>query len=196
MEAFNGIIVKVDKAYKDSITLKNGFKLLLNPLLSQVKDTIRYGEVISVPNDCGVDVVVGDTLFFHHGIVNVTVMNNRPNLESSYLIDSVNHLYTVPIDETWPLAYAVLRDGEFKCLPGINFIKPVKEKKYETFLYIPNNEKIKENVGEMAFVSPSMEGLVKVGDKVVFKKGHDYSFTINGEEYFRVFDRFIYSKYE
>ena len=98
------ILIKVDKAYKTEIKTDSGFTLLLDQNIKQVKDTIRYGQVVAVPEGLKYDIQVGDTLFFHHGIVNVTIMDNMPDIQSPYLVDGVDHLYKVPIDERMQLS--------------------------------------------------------------------------------------------
>jgi co-chaperonin GroES (HSP10) len=169
----------------------------LDENIKQVKDTIRHGEVVAVPDDMPWDVRVGDELYFHHGIVGETVLNDQPNLESQYLIDREKHLFTVPTDKYWPMAYAVLRDGKFQALNGVCFVRPIIHKKYSTDLYIPNNEEELKSIGEMVYSNDNLrEQGVDDGTKVVFSKDSEYKFDINGETLYAMFDRWILGIYE
>lgn len=198
MKTINDIIVRVPKAYKNTIELDSGLTLFLSQDIKQIKDTIRYGEVLVVPEDCPIDVRPGDTLFFHHNIVAVTVMEDPiPDIESSFLIDKENGIYRVPIDDWWPLAYARIRNGEFKVLDGICFVEPLITKKYDTFLEIPNNEKEVENIGKIVYSNKGLEaqGIVP-GTKVIFSDDSEYKFEINGQETYCMFDRWLLGIYE
>lgn len=197
MKPIRDIIVKVDKNYKDSITLNNGTVILLNEYLRQVKDTVRYGTVVDVPDKMHIDVKPADTLFFHHGIVAETVMGDKPDIPSPYMMDAEEKLYRVPVSKRWPMAYAVIRDGEFQCLDGVCFVRPIVEKKYATeFVIVPGNEKKLKNIGEMAYSSPGLkEKGIDRGTKVIFEKGSEYDFEIDGETLYCMFDRWILGIY-
>lgn len=198
MHLIRDILIKSEKAYKDSIQLSNGKAIFLSQNIKQVKDTIRYGEVLAVPEDCPVDVQVGDTLFFHHNIVGVTVMDeNHPDIESSFLIDKSKGLYRVPVNQDWPLLYAVIRNGKFRPLRGICFVRPVKTKKYETSLFIPNNEKEVKHVGEMVYCAEDLKDQgVFEGSKVFFSKDSEYQFEVDGEILYCMFSKWILGLYE
>jgi co-chaperonin GroES (HSP10) len=197
MKPIRDIIVRVEKTHKQTIKTESGFELLLDENIKQVKDTIRHGEVVAVPDDMPWDVRVGDELYFHHGIVGETVLNDQPNLESQYLIDREKHLFTVPTDKYWPMAYAVLRDGKFQALNGVCFVRPIIHKKYSTDLYIPNNEEELKSIGEMVYSNDNLrEQGVDDGTKVVFSKDSEYKFDINGETLYAMFDRWILGIYE
>ena len=197
MKPIRDIIVRVAKTHKQTIKTESGFELLLDENIKQVKDTIRHGEVVAVPDDMPWDVRVGDELYFHHGIVGETVLNDQPNLESQYLIDREKHLFTVPTDKYWPMAYAILRDGKFQALNGVCFVRPIIHKKYSTDLYIPNNEEELKSIGEMVYSNDNLrEQGVDDGTKVVFSKDSEYKFDINGETLYAMFDRWILGVYE
>jgi co-chaperonin GroES (HSP10) len=193
MKPIKDILIKVSRAYKNSIELKGGLTIFLDQNIKQVKDTIRYGEVVGVPSDCGINVKVGDTLFFHHNIVTETVMEGRPNIESSFLVDKKKGLYRVPIVKQWPMAYAVVRNGEFKALDGICFVRQIKGKKYDTTIYVPNNEKEVRHIGELVHKSPTLEGLNE-GDKVIFERDSEYKFYFKEETLYGMFDKWILAK--
>lgn len=195
MEPIRDIIVKVPKAYKDSIELSGGLKIYLHQGLRQNKDTIRYGEVVAVPSICPYDVRIGDTLFFHHGIVGITVTDQIGEVEPPYLIDRKERLYRVPINTDWHMCYAVERNGEFMALDGLCFVKPIKKKKYETSLEIANNEVELEGIAEMVYSCPKLEAQgIKKGDKVTYEKDSEYEFPIDGEKYYRMFSDWITGK--
>ena len=197
MKPIRDIIVRVEKTHKQTIKTESGFELLLDENIKQVKDTIRHGEVVAVPDDMPWDVRVGDELYFHHGIVGETVLNDQPNLESQYLIDREKHMFTVPTDKYWPMAYAILRDEKFQALNGVCFVRPIIHKKYSTDLYIPNNEEELKSIGEMVYSNDNLrEQGVDDGTKVVFSKDSEYKFDINGETLYAMFDRWILGIYE
>lgn len=195
MQPLRDIIVKVPEAYKESMTLGSGLVIHIHQGLRQVKDTVRYGEVVAVPANCPYDVRVGDTLFFHHGIVGITVTDKIGEVESPYIIDRDKKLYKVPVDMQWHMCYAVERDGEFLALEGNCFVKPITHKKIESSIYIPNNEEEQVGVSEMVYPCKSLEaqGIYK-GDKVTYEKDSEYAFFINDEKYYRMFDRWITGK--
>ena len=190
------LIVKVESAYNTSITLKGGAMVFLDPNLCQVKDTIRHGDVVAVPEGLDEDIRVGDKIFFHHNIVAVTRLETG-DIESAYLINRKDKLYRIPVDKSWPMYYAVLRDGEFKCLPNVCFVRPVKTQKYNTMLFIPDNEKEERHIGEVVHLSDTLKskGIVE-GDRVVFSKDSEYQFQVNGEQLYCMFDRWILGKHE
>jgi hypothetical protein len=189
------IIVKVPQSYKSSIKLNSGLEILLHGGLKQVKDTIRYGEVVALPDDCPYDICIGDTLFFHHGIVGVTVTEQLGDVESPYIIDREQRLFRVPINLGWHMCYAVERGGEFIALSGNCFVKPIVKKKIETFLEVPNNEVEVVGIAEMVYSCPELEAQgIKKGDKVAYEKDSEYTFYIGDKKYYRMFDSWITGK--
>jgi len=198
MKPVRDILIKSERTYKDSINLNSGLKIFLSQNIKQVKNTVRYGEVLAVPDDCPIDVRPGDTLFFHHNIVSVTIMDDsHADLESSFLVDKENGVYRVPVDQGWPLAYAVIRDGEFIALDGICFVRPVFEKKYDTFLEIPDNKKEVKHVGEIVYSNESLrkDGVVE-GSKIIFSKNSEYKFEVGEEMLYCMFSSWITGVYE
>lgn len=188
MIPFRDVIVRVPKAYNSELKINGDVTIYLHDGLKQVKDTIRYGEVVAIPEGLTLDIKVGDTIFFHHGIVGVTIMETN-NIESVYLIDRKENLYRVPVDDNWPMIYATVRNGEFKALKGVVFVRPIKTKKIESeLLYIPNSEVEVKHIGEIVY---SSNDLIKVGDKVIFDKDSEYKFKIGDEVLYRMFDKWI-----
>lgn len=198
MKPIRDIIVKVPQAYENSIKTKSGLILLLDENIKQVKDTIRYGEVVAVPDELPIDVKIGDTLFFHHNIVGVTVMDHgNDDVDSDYIYNRKEHLYRVPVDMSWPLAFATIRDGEFKALDGICFVKPLTKKKYDTTIFIPNNEVLVKQRGTLIHGCKTLSDQgVNEGDGVVFDKDSEYKFKIGDQVLYRMFTDWILGKYE
>lgn len=197
MKPIRDIIVKVDHAYAQTIKTESGFELLRDENIKQVKDTIRHGEVVALPDNVGWDIQVGDELYFHHNIVGVTVMEDT-DVESQYLIDREQNLYAVPTDKYWPMAFAILRDGEFKALDGVCFVRPIVHKKYHTTnIIVPDNETELQSIGEMVHSNDNLriQGAVE-GSKVIFEKDSEYKFDVNGETLYCMFDRWILGVYE
>lgn len=197
MRPVRDVIVRVNSAYKTKFTTSSGVDIFLDPNLCQVKDTVRFGEVVFIPDELDEDIEVGDVLFFHHGIVGISRMDGQPDIESPYMVDREEKLYRVPMSKDWPMAYAVSRDGVFKCLDGICFVRPVYRKKVDTFLFIPGNEEEVPQVGELVYVDDAMSdsGLAP-GDKVVFEKDSEYQFEVGGETLYCMFSRWIFASYE
>lgn len=198
MRPIRDIIVKVDKAYNSEIKLKSGLVLFLDQNIKQVKDTVRYGEVVAIPEGLNKDIRVGDTLFFHHGIVAVTVMDGQEDIQSEYLVSKKEGLYRVPVNDRWPMMYATVRDGEFRSLDGICFVRGLTKQKYQSnLLVIPGNETEVRHIGEMVYSNQTLEAKgVVPGTKVVYEKDSEYRFNVNGEELYCMFDKWILGIYE
>lgn len=190
MRPIRDIIVYVPKAYKDELTTDIGLTLLLDQNIKQVKDTVRHGKVIAVPDDCPLDVQEGDELYFHHNIVGVTIMEDEHgDLDSGFFYDKKKRWYRVPInDPSIPSAYATVRDGVFKALEGVCFVEPIITKEIETDLYLPNNEKEVPNIGIMVHTDSYLEAQgIKAGDKVAFEKDSEYKYPIDGKMFLHKF---------
>jgi co-chaperonin GroES (HSP10) len=187
MRPIRDILVRVPKAYIDAITCDSGLVLHLDENIKQVKDTIRYGEVIAVPSDCKYDIKVGETLYFHHNIVAVTVMDEG-DIDSSFLVDKEECIYRVPLDPNWPMAFGVLRDVKFKPLDGTCFVRPI----IETATGFEIEDKLKPQYGVMVYSCKSLEDVgIKEGTTVIFDKDSEYEFNIMGEKLYRMNDNWI-----
>mgnify|MGYP001223997258 CR=1 FL=1 len=196
IKVFSHVLVRVENAYKDRIKLKNGVEIFLSSVIREVKDTIRYGKVIAVPDSLKDDLKVGDTLFFHHNIVGVTVMESGVHeIQSQFLIDKENGVYRVPVDSMYPLIYAKISDGEFSVWPGTCFVRPIFTKKYDTFLEIVDNKRERQHIGEVVYCDKEMESNgISPGDKVIFSNDSEYEFEINGEVLYCMLNRWILGK--
>ena len=155
IKPFNDIIVRVPQAYTDKLVLPSGFVLHLNTIIRESYDSVRYGEVVAVPDNCIIDVEVGDILFFHQNITSIVKMEHG-DIDSDYLYEKKQNLYRVPINPDWPLIYARDRRGSFKTLDGICFIRPKIENKYNTSLVIADNEQEVTHIGEIAHISDTL----------------------------------------
>lgn len=198
MKAINDIIVKIDNEYTDEIKTKSGL-VLSNGSLNQVKDTIRSGIVVSLPDCIDDDLVVGDELFFHHSIVHQTIWDEEFGVRlSTHCVDYKNKIYKVPVDKTWPMYFGRKRDGgSFKSLGRCNFLKPIMKRNESEIVDSPNEGENDELKAEMVYPSEMMSNSgVKAGDVVGFIKNAEYSFKIDGEVYFRMFDEWLDCVYE
>lgn len=198
MKIVNSIVVKVEKPYDNEIKTKSGL-ILETPDFKQVKDTVRHGVVVSVPDYVKDDIRIGDVLYFHHTVVAQIIWDEDKGARlSSHCISEKENLYRVPYDETWPMFFAVKRDGEIKALNKCNFLKPIDEKKFETSLVVvPDNKKISSLKAEMVFPSKQMEAIgAGKGTIIGFNKDSEYAFEIDGELYFRMFDEWLDCVYD
>lgn len=198
MRPVRDIIVKVEKAYKDTIKTNGGLILHSHNAFKEVKDTVRYGKVVAMPNECKWDVNVGDEVLFHHSVVGETLMDNGiGTIESPNLVDKKQGLYRIRVDYHWPSLYATIRDNEIIPIEGVCFVKQDVTRKYDTDIYIPNNEKDKTHVGIIVYPDAKLkEQGVDSGTKVVFERDSEYEFNIGDEKLYRMFTRWIVAEYE
>lgn len=194
MKPIRDIIVRVPQAYTDRLALPSGFVVYLSTTVRESYDSVRYGEVVAIPDDCELDVEVGDTVFFHQNIT-ATLFEEQGAVDSKYLYEKKDNLYRVPINKDWPLIYARDRKGDFQALNGVCFVKPVVKKKYETTLDIVGNEVEVSQIGTIAYSCNELEkrGITK-GDTIVFEKDSEYEFRLNDEKLYCMFERWIYGK--
>ena len=103
VRGINDILVKVPKTYED--TIKCGkVDLYLDTRFNDVKHTIRYGEVVSSPDE---RFVPGDIIYFHHNVVRrIRTMSGQEKDAPSVL----DNIFRVPTNGV----YAFKRNGEFK----------------------------------------------------------------------------------
>ena len=82
--------------------------------------------------------------------------------------------------------FAYKRNGEWKCVDGYCFVKPIKE----TEKFSINKEK--EGVGIVKYT----DGVVEQNSLVGFKPGLEYEFFIEKERLYRIPSNLILMKYE
>jgi hypothetical protein len=124
----------------------------------------------------------GDTLYFHHLVV---INGGMP------FADYKDH-YVVSFDPDVPInshAYAYRPQGteEILALDGWSILRPAFEEQVEHAMFdvVEYNEKPR-TTGVVVSPSQDLEEMgVSVGDTVGFKKNMDYTFKVDGEDYFR-----------
>jgi co-chaperonin GroES (HSP10) len=177
------VLVEVPKEYETTETRGN-VTIHLDNEIDNVKNTVRYGTVVSVPIVFKLDIKIGDKIYFHHNVVREpdTLKEGREYTHGMYDFDRFKGLYRCPLD----LIFAIERDRHIMALRPFCFIKP----------YVLNGEEI-PNVGIIKYGNDNLtEQGYNEGDLIVYYKFADYIFNINGEKLYRMKDHRIEGKLE
>lgn len=194
-------LVKVDKAYEDTIEL-NGKEMFLDIKFDPYKFARQYGVIhstpVGLPKGLDFDVKKGDKIYFHHlvtGSVGAVTMDQKFENESNQDFKSLNLVTWVDEENVykvhWQQIYARVRKGKLKMLHHWNFVKQVTE----------DEESIKTKSG--IFIKPEVDDItlhgvivymndwlkkqgVKIGDEVVFSENSEYDMTIENKKLLRM----------
>jgi hypothetical protein len=169
-QSLNRPLVRIDKAYRDTIGDK--VKFYLDTRFDNVNHTIRHGECVC---DCP-PFKKGDELFTRHDVVR---RNFNTNDEERYG-EHYNNIYA--LDEVC----AYIRDGEYHAIHPFCWVKPIKDDTRKTILYdgdenpdmLQNGEKA--NMGIMEHSNPMLESMgIHDGDTVIFTKNSEYEYSLD-----------------
>jgi len=203
------IIVQVENPYKDEYEVKghNGENLVRDHRWDDASNANKFGKVISTAKNSGIP--VGATLYFHHNIVEW----RSKNLSEQYLVDKERGLYRVPYkplgyaDPLANMCYAWEMDGEVHTIndwillkqemteletteSGLVIVEKIEDVSYQTGEAAP-----KQGYARVSFLNDYFRGLgLKEGDLVLMRKDAEYPMEINGETYWRVWERFLLAK--
>jgi hypothetical protein len=174
-------VVKLPKLTNDEIKLGDQ-DIYLETKFNEFEHRVNEGEVVHTPLKFDTPVKPGDTLYFHHLVV---INGGMP------FADYKDH-YVVSFDPDVAInshAYAYRPQGteQVLALDGWSILRPAFEEEVEHAMFdvVEYNEKPR-TTGVVAAGSYELHKLgVHAGDTVGFKKNHDYSFKVDGEEYFR-----------
>jgi len=174
-------VVKLPKRFHDEVDLGDQ-KIYMETKFDEFAHRVNEGEVVYTPLKFDTPVKPGDTLYFHH---NVVINGGMPfaDYEDHYVVSydpkvAVNsHAYAYRpqgTDEIYPLGMWTL-------------LRPTLEESFEHLMFdIVELEEKPRTKGVVA--SMNMEGVelgLHIGDVVGFKKNMDYTFKVDGKEYFR-----------
>ena len=205
MRSINNFILKIEKPLRENLVYKS--LELYTPEVVNIHNEWDYmnnwGEVIAVPENKNVECEVGDTVYVHHNIViNNKNSLNAQNIQSNqFAIDESLGLYNVPYEEVGRnnLAYVrVDKEGNIHTLGDVLLCVPFKECEEHI---TDGGLLLKENYArrglrltcEVAYSNKLSESKgIKSGSIVTLADNSDYSITIDGVEYWRIFDSDIY----
>ena len=174
-------VVKLPKLTNDEIKLGDQ-EIYLETKFNEFEHRVNEGEVVHTPLKFDTPVKPGDTLYFHHLVV---INGGMP------FADYKDH-YVVSFDPDVAInshAYAYRPQGTEKvlALDGWSILRPAFEEEVEHAMFdvVEYNEKPR-TTGVVVSPSQDLEEMgVSVGDTVGFKKNMDYTFKVDGEDYFR-----------
>lgn len=171
------VLVRVKDSYERKEVI-GGISISLNNVGNNVKNTVRFGEVLSVPILYELDIKVGDIIYFHHNVTREPqkLTNDYDYNHGQYDYDRFDDLFRVPPT----LMYAIERDGKIMALSPFCYIKPFD----------------KEGFGIIKYGNKSLEDRgYKEGDKIIYSKDSDYVFKIKNEVLFRMQSDWIIGKF-
>ena len=169
------VLVKVPETYEREKDI-GGIKIALSNQVDDVKDTIRYGEVLSVPILFETNLKIGDTIYFHHNVIRkpTKITSEYEYTHGMFDFDRSKGLYQCPLE----LIYAIERDGEVMALEPWCYIAPLdydgKEDRMVGFGIVKYGNK---QLDELGYVE---------GTKIIYSKDSDYTFDIKGEHLYRM----------
>lgn len=158
----------------------DGKELLLNTEVQNHQYTSRHGIVTALPIAESTNINVGDEVIIHHNVFRRfrDIKGNEKNSKAYY---NEKQFFVQP-DQV----YAYKRDGNWMCVDGFCFVKPIKSKNK---LSIENEELLK---GIVKYSSDkSYEG-----NLIGFAPSSEYEFNIEGERLYRIPLKRITIKYE
>lgn len=184
MKSINYYIIQIDDIYDEEVKTTTGLKLVKHFHMAQGFDFHRSAKVVMEKMDDTLGIQEGDEIIFHHNMLNRFLNHEGIREYSDKLVDDEKGWYKIPPDAV----YGYVRDGKFTSVDGFAFIAPIREQKYESTIYVPNNEQEVLNEGIVVYGSPHSEHLgLEIGDRVIFQDEFcKYPMTILGEELWRM----------
>lgn len=174
-------VVKLPKLTNDEIALGDQ-KIFIDTRFEEFDHRVNEGEVVHVPLKFDTPVKPGDTLYFHH---NVVINGGMP------FADYKDH-YVVSFDPKVAVnshAYAYRPQGTQDIVPlsGWSILEPSFEEELSNdLLHLDHLERPPRTEAMVYVDSDDLRELgVSKGDIVGFQKNRDYTFKIDGQDYFR-----------
>lgn len=158
-------------------------ELIINTSIEEAKDVQRIGNVVSIPKLYDTEVKEEDEVVVNHNVFRITYNDKGIPLESSFYIK--DNLFHVEPE----LVYMVIRDGKKIAVNDNVFVEPTKE------VHAIFGEREKQHVGILRYGNETLakQG-IKEGDRVVFRKGCEYEFDIDGEKLYKMYTKRILAK--
>lgn len=168
--AGDNILISIKKRFKDEVTAPGGMVFYTNPNMDDDTKVVEYsGTVESVPEGCPAQ--PGDKLYFHYNVLLDT--------DNTKVITPEGEYYRVSLRR----AFAYVRDGILKAMPGWVLVKPWEEEVKMSSIIIGADgggltKKVKsENKGTVMYGEG--DGFA-VGDRVVFNKDSSFENEFEG----------------
>ena len=157
-----------------------GKELLLNTELQNHEYVSRHAVVISTPIGTATEIKAGDEVIVHHNVFRIMRdIRGKEKNSRSYYNDTTFFVQPNQI-------YAYKRNGNWHCVKGYCFIKPLLNE--DSF----SEHKERPCIGIIKYAD---EGFNKE-DLVGFRPGMEYEFNIEQERLYRVCSEDITIKYE
>jgi len=181
MNLLHYFVVKLPKRFNDEVEVGDQ-TLYIETKFNEFEHRVNEGEVLHTPLKYDTPVQPGDTLYFHH---NVVINGGMPFAD-------YKDCYLVSFDPKVAVnshAYAYRPQGTEELLPmqGWSVLRPaLEEEVQESIIETVELKQKPRTTGVVAAPSDDLSDLgIKVGDTVGFKQNRDYTFKVDGEEYFR-----------
>jgi len=185
MRSLYNYIIYSENRYNNSTTVEDK-ELILNTEISE-RDymyTNRIGKVISLPIMFDSEIKKEDEVILHHNVFRRWIDIYGKEKNSSSFVNE-NQFLVAP-DQI----YAYKRNGNWKCLSGYCFVKPISNESKWSVL------KEKQLHGELVYSNDALSLLgVSIGDVVGFTPDSEYEFNIEGQKLYRVLSNQITIKY-
>lgn len=183
MKFYDCFVVNIPKRINDTITLESGLELTIDNRFDEFANRVNEAEVMYVPFKFDTGVSEGDTLYFHH----LVVINDGQPLtgEEDMYIVKYNEEHTI---NSQAFCYRPKGTKEIIPLSGWCILEPIEEEeeKLSEVIEVVTFSKKTTNKAKVAYRCDMLEEYgLKVGDVVGYKENMDYTFKIDGKEYYR-----------
>lgn len=179
----NYFFLDVDQNTNRTIKLGD-LELYYDPEYRPLENAIQVGKIGALPSKVhesyryDVDLKVGDTVYFHHFIVQ---KNNEIYYENLY-------------GANYSQIYCAIKDGNIQMLEDFILVKPIKEDESKLERKVGSiiiQAKLKvEDIKQHGIVhhvpKQAAEKGIKQGDHIVFDKACEYPLTVEGELFYRM----------
>lgn len=203
------LVVKVDKSHIEEYDAKgvDGQNIVRSHLYNDADNANKEGVVVAAPSWSSIK--EGDTVYFHHSIVE---WREGGNVSESYCLDREESLYRVPYapyDYPEPLYSKVYArkdsDGNIHSVGVWYLVKQFREdfqttksgiflvESIEDTIYASGEVKPKKNFGEVVYGNDDLSEQypVEKGDIIIHKPDAEYPIVVDGETLWRVWDKFV-----
>lgn len=180
MNTLFNFIVEPKSGRTTAVKKMEDSELILNTELQNHHYVSRLGVVKGLPLAYSTKIKIDDEVLVHHNVfrrfydIRAKEKNSRNFLNENEFIVQPDQIF------------AYKRNGEWQCVDGFCFIKPIKE----TEKFSINKEK--EGIGIVKY----SDGIVEKDSLVGFKPGVEYEFFIEKERLYRIPSNLILIKYE
>jgi len=155
-------------------------ELILNTEVFNHQFVNRIAVIESSPLHNPLGLMEGDKVIVHHNVFRR--WHNVKGLEKNSRSFLSEDQYVVQQDQV----YMYNRDGEWSCLPGYTFVKPLVSK---------DELSVDKEVPLMGVVKYS-DGSFLPTQLVGFSPGDEFEFVVDGERLYRVINKYINIEYE